>query len=120
MKDMKVVNIDLGNKPENYTQLSEPMSKTYYPTFTVEEEGDIDLPDEGVMLVKFCKVRSSSEQRPGETKRYSCTVEVKEIVSVKEVDIDKAPKRSREQDLDEKMSEVMKGKKSSDDEEDDY
>lgn len=124
MKDMKVVNIDLGSKIGEPVSMN-PSRDVYYPTFTIEEEGDIDLPDEGVMLVKFCKVASSSNQRPGEMKRYSCTVEVKEIVSVKEENLDKEPKRSREQDLDAKMDEVMKskGKKHApdkDEDEDDY
>lgn len=56
----------------------------YYPEFEYSGEKPLDLPDEGVMKIRYRKVRSS-ERLVGEEKVHTCTVEVMSIESVKGV-----------------------------------
>jgi hypothetical protein len=64
----------------------------HYPTFHYESKKKVDFPEEGEMTIKFKKVRSehSSSDR-GE--RYSCTIEVREIVDMEGEKINE-PKKS--------------------------
>lgn len=56
----------------------------YYPEFTYDAPEPLDLPDEGVMKIRFRKERSS-ERRMGDHTMHSCTVSVLSIESVKSV-----------------------------------
>ena len=88
----KELNIKLaeGGPDEMPTSVND---HTYYPTLHFNEKEGIDLPKEGLMVIKYKKVGSSeSTDRSGKT-RYSCTVEVHEIKSV-EYEKPEAPAKS--------------------------
>jgi hypothetical protein len=55
--------------------------RDWYPTIHFETPEELELPKEGTMTVKFRKVESAERER-GEKEVYSCTVEVRELVSV--------------------------------------
>lgn len=86
----------------------------YYPEFTYDSPEPLDLPDEGVMKIRFRKVRSS-ERLMDDHKTHSCTVEVLSIESVKatkavaEDDMPVKSDHSAEEALDKLMSEKMEG-----------
>lgn len=74
----------------------------YYPSITFQEDEPLDLPKEGVMVVKYKKVRST-EEKDGS---YTCTVEIQEIVSVESKKSEAPSKRdkSAEEALDAHMA----------------
>lgn len=82
-----------------------------YPSFTVHSEERIDFPHEGEMTIKFKKV--GSEDRKG---RYTCTIEVKKIVSMYGDERDAPYKRdkSAEESLDALAAKRMKEKEDDD------
>jgi len=86
----------------------------YYPEFTYDSPEPLDLPDEGVMKIRFRKTRSS-ERIMDDHKMHSCTVEVLAIESVKaskkeaEDDMPVKSDHSSEEALDALMEEKMKG-----------
>lgn len=95
-----------------------PSDSEHYPDFTYDSPEPLELPDEGVMKIRFRKARSS-ERLMGDHKMHSCTVEVLAIESVKAAKtakqeaIDDAPVKSdhsAEEALDALMSEKMQGK----------
>jgi hypothetical protein len=80
------MNIDLGQKDGMCCPCDAP-SKTegprvYYPGFHYEGDEELDLPESGEMTIRFVKTGSSENtNRDGKT-RYSCSIEVRKIVSV--------------------------------------
>lgn len=88
------------------------MGDEYYPEFTYDSPEPLDLPDEGVMKIRFRKSRSS-ERLMDDHKMHSCTVEVLAIESVKatkkeaEDDMPVKSDHSAEEALDKLMSEKM-------------
>lgn len=107
--------IDLGRDYDEIVPVSleEVESKRHYPAFHIEGDENVELPHEGTMLIKFRKTSSSESESRGE-KRYSCTVEVHKILSVKANEEDEAPTKKysgAEDALDKLMSEVT-GRKS--------
>lgn len=84
----------------------------HYPEFTYDSPEELDLPDEGVMKIRFRKTRSS-ERLMDDHKMHSCTVEVLAIESVKatkkeaEDDMPVKSDRSTEDALDKLMTEKM-------------
>lgn len=56
-------------------------SEVYYPEFTFYEDGPPKFPDEGTMVIRYKKIRSSVDEKARKGRRYSCTLEVREIVS---------------------------------------
>lgn len=105
--------IDLGMSYDDV--MPKPMDKKkHYPSFHYEGDEKLELPEEGTMTVHFCKTASSVSERDG-VKHYSCTVEVKHILSVKADDYeDDAPtkksSRGAEEALDLLMKEHISGK----------
>lgn len=82
----------------------------YYPSFHYTGEEKLDIPHEGEMTIRYKKTSSSMiEGKDG--KMYSCTVEVREIVSVEGKKGAEAPSkrdRSAEESLDKLMAEKQK------------
>ena len=68
-------------------------TKEYYPELTYVSEYELDIPDDGVMTVRYRTVRQSDEVRNGKH-RHSCTVEITDILSAKEENGSKAPAKS--------------------------
>ena len=65
----------------------------HYPEFQYSGDTPLELPDAGVMKIRFRKVRSSERLEGDGDKEYSCCVEVLAIESVK------ATKEDAESDL---------------------
>lgn len=91
------LNIDLAEKggpygpTETMGQNKEP--EVYYPEFTFREDEPPEFPDEGVMTIKYKKVRSSVDKKAAKGKRYSCTLEVHKIISAEGEKDDSPTKR---------------------------
>lgn len=117
---MPKVNIDLGyNFKDMVMSPAEVDSEKMYPTFHVESDEKIDFPHKGEMTIKFKKI--SSELREGKNgDRYSCTIEVRKIVSMYGDEKDAPYKRdkSAEESLDSLAAERMKEKEDEDNESD--
>lgn len=80
---MAKVNIDLSEKdsPCCTPQPCDPERK-YYPSIYYHGKKSLDLPKEGTMTVRFHKrSESSSENDQGEV-RYTCEIEIQEIIEV--------------------------------------
>lgn len=63
-------------------KISEPSilaSSEYRPEFTFREKDEPEFPDAGIMEIRFKKVRSAMDLNSA--KPYSCTIEVREIIS---------------------------------------
>lgn len=93
------LNIKLGESPKMPSSVSD---EPYYPSITFHEDEPLDLPKEGLMVVRYKKVRSSEEKDDS----YSCTVEIQEIVSVEAKKSEAPSKRDKsgEEALDEHMA----------------
>jgi len=81
----------------------------YFPEFTFRESGEPEFPDEGTMVIRYRKVRSSVDKKSD--KPYSCTLEVREIVSAEGSDEDESPSKKYDEAgeaMDRHMAEKMK------------
>lgn len=96
---MKQIHFDLGQKhgpfPEspcgcNHTKEEEK----HYPAFHYDGKEKLDVPHEGVMTIRYKKTHSAMSDSEHSGKRYSCTVEVREVISV-ESDEPEAPTKNR-------------------------
>lgn len=89
------LNLKLGESgSEMAASLSMPGEKErteYFPEFTFREDDEPEFPEEGVMKIRYRKVRSSVDKRSKNP--YSCTLEVREIISAegKKDDADETP-----------------------------
>jgi hypothetical protein len=70
----------------------------------MEGEGP-DLPDEGIMTIRFKKVEETISNR-GEKEHYSCCIEAREIVDV--VEEGSAPAKSRSRDTEDALDNLAK------------
>lgn len=94
--------IDLGVPfKEKYGEpmaVSSPESKDdiSFPEFTYSGPVELELPDEGVMEIKFCKKSETSSTREDGKHWYECRIQVKSIVEVEgEDDEDEVPPPTR-------------------------
>ena len=70
------------------------ISEEYYPEFHYSGEQKLDIPDEGVMEIRYKKTSSSERKgRDGKT-RYECSIEVRDILETEEDDEVEAPAKS--------------------------
>lgn len=91
------MNVDLGMKGFGSIapmKVSEP-DDVCYPEFHYCGDSELELPDEGVMEIKFRKVSEEERVDREGNKRFSCTVEVRKILKVDGEDV-KAPATSGE------------------------
>lgn len=72
------LNIKLNESSDSPATISGE-KREYFPEFTFREDDEPEFPDEGTMVIKYRKVRSSVDKKTD--KPYSCTLEVREIVS---------------------------------------
>ncbi len=103
------MNINLAQSSEKCpccpTSIGEP--EPYYPSFRVEKEGEsLDIPDEGTMTITFKKVEETESKR-GNTERYVCCIEVREIVSVSGSE---KPSKSGAKETEEALDSLMREK----------
>lgn len=113
------LNIKLGESNGEMAMPSMPGDKKqeeYFPEFTFREDEEPEFPEEGVMEIRYRKVRSSVDKK--NKKPYQCTIEVREIVSVEseeeEADEESPTKKYDEAGdaLDKLANEKVKSKKS--------
>lgn len=52
-----------------------------YPSFHFYYDEPREFPEKGTMLIKYCVRRSDKDNNRPEDTRFSCTIDVKEIVS---------------------------------------
>lgn len=106
------LNIDLGSKSGEGLSVPPDMGDVYYPTLHISGKKELDLPKEGVMTIRYKKV-SSSESEDERGSRYSCTIDVHEIVSAESDEVEAPSKRDRsaEESLDRLMDEKKKSYK---------
>jgi hypothetical protein len=94
--------IDLGvSNKDRYGGLGSPMAvsgpsdsekKLHYPTFTYEGPEELDLPEEGILEIRFKKRRETSKVREDGKHWYECEIEVRCICEV-ESEEEEAPTR---------------------------
>lgn len=53
----------------------------YYPEFTFNYDEEDAVPDQGTMTIRYKVSRKSEDAKRPKDRRYSCTIEVVEIVS---------------------------------------
>jgi len=112
---MKAVSIDLAEKSPCCGEPVEAVKdRKWYPTLHVSSEEELDLPEEGQMLVTFKKTRSE-EVKDDRGERYSCTLEIQSIDGLKEAK--KASKRP-DDEFEERMTKYMAEKTAKEDKED--
>jgi len=56
-------------------------NKEGFPAFTFYYDEPRQFPEEGTMVIKYCLLRSDSDNRRPEDSKYSCTIAVEELVS---------------------------------------
>lgn len=107
----KQLNFDLAEKSEGPCCCGPVTSETrkYYPSFHHSGEKKLDIPDEGVMTIRYKKVSSSMSESERDGKRYSCCIEAHEIVSVDGEEVEAPSKRSR--DAEDALDKLMDEKK---------
>lgn len=112
MSDEENDHIDLGVSPKELygeggmintvtaEKTSEP--EAIFPSFHYSGPKELDLPDEGVMEIKFCKKSETSRTRRDGSHWYECDIEVKCICEVEseEEEPDKTPGTDAEKALD--------------------
>lgn len=85
-------------------------SEKHYPAFHIESDKPLELPgDEGEMTIKFKKTSSSHSKSDGH-ERYSCTIEVREIVSAEGDEGNSAPAKNRGKDSENALDAIRKKK----------
>lgn len=107
---MKNLAMTYGDMP---CPMKSPESDKHYPTFHYEGPEDLGLPDGGTLEIKFVKTGSSISESDGK-KRYSCTVEVREILEVEGEEVEaptKSYSKGSDEALDALMAALTKGKK---------
>ena len=79
------MSIDLGMKMGG---MSEPIKmdskEEYYPEFHYCGDKELGIPDEGVMEIRYKKVSSEERKDRDGKERYSCTIEVREILETED------------------------------------
>lgn len=103
--------INLGRKnsfSSDYPKVSAPEDdKTYYPSLFIEDLAT-DIPDEGLMTVRYRKTRETEDLRKD---KCSCDLEIIEIIDCK---VDKSAKKTKEDDSEDALDK-LKDEYSSDD-----
>jgi hypothetical protein len=74
------VNLDLGQKSE-MPAVAEPGSYNDYPEVYLKGDKELNLPEEGTITFKYCVLEEKHSERPYNPS-YSCTLSLKELVSV--------------------------------------
>jgi len=99
--------IDLGRKSGPFpTEAVNPAEK-HYPTLYLDDIGsEMDLPDDGLMTVRFHKTSETTTDREGKKTQCVC-IEVQEIVKVKG-EAPKEDEKSPGEVLDELLAEKQK------------
>jgi hypothetical protein len=77
------VNIDL-DQSDSYPSMAVagPEDKPHYPSFQYSGEESLNLPKEGTMLVHFRTVSETEATDENGDDRYTCVVELREILAI--------------------------------------
>lgn len=110
---MKTIDLEIVYGGE-LVPISSKSREKDYPTFTVERDSELDIPEEGVMSIRYRKVRSSESVDKSGDEHYSCTIEVQAIEDVEEeADEERSSTNDTADALDELMKKHMTAKKNS-------
>lgn len=101
--------IDLGRESGGGPSPAVLVSKEkYYPNLYLDNIADeLDLPEDGLMVIRYHKTSETTTDREGE-KTQCCSIEVREIVSVKPEKSSKNDEKSPGEILDEMLAEKQK------------
>lgn len=102
--------ISLGKKmsmPENPTSLPAHDDKKYYPSLYLEWDDDYELPDSGVMMVRF-KKRSQTDRTTDKGTQQAVELDITEI---KDVEPDKTEEKENPGRALDKYREEVTGEK---------
>lgn len=110
---MKQINFDLGQKhgpfPESPCGCNHTEDEKHYPAFHYDGKEKLEVPHEGVMTIRYKKTHSAMSDSEHSGKRYSCTVEVREVISVESDEAEPPTKNRREtEDALDKIKSEMK------------
>lgn len=97
------MNFDMAQKDSMCCPYPEPVSRddrVSYPSFHYSGDAELELPDSGVMTIRFKKSGSSESTDSRGKEHYSCTIDVHEIVSVDGGGMKKNAARESEDALD--------------------
>lgn len=85
----------------------------HYPEFHYSGKEKLDIPHEGVMTIRYKKTSSTMNDNERSGKTYSCSVEVREVISVESDDPEAPTKSNRETEdaLDALVAEKKKSEK---------
>lgn len=106
------LNIDLGES--NGAEVApSPRKEKYYPSLHVSGKKELEIPKEGLMTIRYKKVNSSQSESEDDGPRYSCTIEVHELVSADGEEVESPTKKNSESEdaLDKLMDEKKKSYK---------
>lgn len=108
------LNLDLGMEMSAGCCPAEPPSKSdepkkYYPAFHYSGDKPLRIPPEGEMVVRYKKVSSERRTNDENKDHYSCTIEVRKIVSVDHEDYE-APAGNKMKDAEEALDAIREAK----------
>lgn len=103
----KQLNINLAEEGPSSPCACESKDNTYYPSLHISGKKELGIPKEGTMVIKYKKTHSSVSESDRSEPRYSCTIEVREIVSAESDEVEAPSKRNSESEdaLDKLMAE---------------
>lgn len=107
---MKTIELDVDLE-RNYG-ISEPSAVGNYPEVSFTEDKPCDIPEEGVLTVKYRLVRHGTDTTDENRPRYSYTICLKELVSAVAEEVESPTKKYDEagEALDALAAEKMKEK----------
>lgn len=99
---------DMPISPEEARKIKE------YPSFTIERDKPLEIPESGVMSVRYRKTRSSESTSDDGSEHYTCTIQVQAIEDVEEeMEEERSSTNDTADALDKHMEELMAAKKNS-------
>jgi hypothetical protein len=91
------LNIDTSESmSHNPVSVGDMPREVYYPEFTFKYDEPDAVPDTGTMTIKYRVARRSEDAKRPKDERYSCTIEVTEIVSANKMKDESPSKKYNE------------------------
>lgn len=108
---MPKLNLKLGTDMEGGLISMPTQSKKYYPNFRIETGEKPELPHEGTMTIRFKKTSSEEREDEDGDSRYSCTIEVHEVIDAYS-DEPNAPAKSHSRETGDALDDLKANRKS--------
>ena len=71
------INVDLGDRASN---LAPATLSEYYPEISFTEDKPCDIPDEGILTVKYRLVRHGEDTRVENSPLYNYTIQIEKLI----------------------------------------